>query len=209
MAQSFAGRHRSRVIDLVAGAAPYQSLFAAGSITYVTYDRDDGSQVRIRPGEAVPLPLDDASLVLSFQELEHLWGLDWYLSEARRLLSDDRRLVLSTYGTWLFHPHQPDFWRWTRIGLQAELEQRGFETEFVRGLVGQLAWTTQFRAIDFHHLLTRIPLVCGFVAAVVSATFHVRMKIEDWVTPQEWIDANAAIYLVVGRKRLAEPSADT
>ena len=30
--------------------------------------------------------------------------------------------------------------------------------------------------------------------------FHLRMKIEDGITPQEWIDDNAAIYLVVARK---------
>lgn len=209
MAQRFAAHPQARAIDLGAGAAPYRSLFSEGGFQYVTCDLDGGSQVLIEPGQAVPLPSGDAALVLSFQVLEHVWDLDWYLSEARRLLSDDGRLVLSTHGTWLFHPHPTDFRRWTRTGLQAELEQRGFETESVRGLVGPLAWTTQFRAIGFHHLLTRIPLVGRFVAAVVSAMFHVRMKIEDWVTPQEWIDTNAAIYVVVARKRPAEPSAGT
>lgn len=209
MAQRFEGRHRPCAIDLGAGAAPYQSHFTAEGFNNVTCDLDDGSQVQIRPGDAVPLPLDDAALVLSFQEHKHVWDLDWYLSESRRLLSDDGRLVLSTHRTWLFHPHPTDFRRWARTGLQAELEQRGFEPEPVRSLVGPLAWTIQFRGIGFQHLLTRIPLVGRFVAAVVSAIFHVRMKFEDWGTPHEWIDTNAAIYVVVARKRPAEPSAGT
>lgn len=207
MAKRFAGRSQPCAIDLGAGAAPYRPLFTAGGFQYVTCDLDGDPQVRIRPGEGIPRPSGEACLVLSFQVLEHVWDLDWYLSEARRLLADDGRLVLSTHGTWLFHPHPTDFRRWTRTGLQAELKQRGFETESIQGLVGPLAWTTQFRAIGFHHLLTRLPVVGSVVAAVVSAIFHARMKIEDWVTPQEWIDTNAAIYLVVARKTNAGPAA--
>ena len=56
------------------------------------------------------------------------------------------------------------------------------------------------RAIGFSHLLQRLPLVGGLLAALVSSVMHLRMKLEDAITPQAWIDSNAAIYVVAARK---------
>ena len=194
-----AGRPR-RVVDLGAGDAPYRPIFAGAGYEYIGCDLDEDAQVRLVPGEPVPLETGSAALVVSLQVLEHVWDIDWYLAEARRLLRDDGSLVLSTHGTWLYHPHPTDYRRWTRSGLIAELRQRGFEPFSVQGLVGPLAWTTQFRAIGFSHLLQRLPLIGGLLAALVSSMMHLRMKLEDAITPRAWIDSNAAIYVVVAHK---------
>ncbi|MEN9629741.1 MAG: hypothetical protein RJA10_2968 [Pseudomonadota bacterium] len=192
-------------VDLGAGDAPYRPMFEACGYRYLACDIDGAAPVRIVPGQPVPLPGGQAALVLSFQVLEHVWDLDHYLGEAHRLLADDGRLLLSTHGTWLYHPHPTDFRRWTRSGLEAELRQRGFEIERTTGLVGPLAWTTQFRAIGVAHLLLRVPLLGALAAALVSSVYHLRMKLEDAITPQAWIDTNAAVYLVVARKQPAAP----
>lgn len=196
-----AGGHR-RAVDLGAGEAPYRPLFEARGFSYLACDIDERAQVRIEPGRPVPLPDGHAQALLSFQVLEHVWDLDHYLGEARRLLADDGRLLLSTHGTWLYHPHPTDFRRWTRTGLEAELRARGFEPERVHALVGPLAWTTQFRAIGMAQLLRRVPLLGAPLAALVASIFHLRMLIEDAITPREWINTNAAVYLVVARKAL-------
>ena len=188
------------VLDLGAGDAPYRAIFERPQTRYVECDLAPGSAVVIRPGEPVPLPDRSAAVVLSFQVLEHVWDLDWYLGEARRLLRDDGSLVLSTHGTWLYHPHPTDFRRWTRDGLVAELTTRGFVVREITGLVGPLAWTTQFRALGYHRLLSAIPVVGSFLSAVLSSLFHVRMHLEDKLTPPEWIATNAAVYLVVAVK---------
>ena len=207
LSRRFTAWKRPRAIDLGAGSAPYRSLFVDAGFDYVACDLDDAAPVRIRPGEAVPLPAGEAALVVSFQVLEHVWDLDWYLGECRRLLADDGRLLLSTHGTWLFHPHPTDFRRWTRSGLEGELRLRGFEPESVTGVVGPLAWTTQFRAIGYHHLLSRLPLAGRPLAALMCSILHLRMMFEDRITPQQWIGTNAAIYLIVARK--APPAAPT
>jgi SAM-dependent methyltransferase len=195
-------RNAIKIVDFGAGESPYRTLFQRDGVTYISSDIDaplDGDTIRIVPG--LPLPIDDDSvdLVLSFQVLEHVWDLDWYLFEARRLLARRGRLVISTHGVWPYHPHPTDFRRWTRDGLVAELEQRGFEAESVHALVGPLAYSTQVRALGWHRVLSRVPIVGGALAGLSSSIHHLKMLLEDAVTPQPWIDFNAAIYLVIAR----------
>ena len=193
-------RAGQRVVDLGAGDAPYRPLFAASGAVYTACDFGTAADVTLVPGEPVPLGDACADVVVSFQVLEHVWDLDAYLGEARRLLRDDGRLVLSTHGTWPYHPHPTDFRRWTRDGLLAELRTRGFEVLSARALLGPLAWTTQFRALGYHALLSRLPLLGPLLSAAVCAFMHLRMRLEDAITPAAWIDANAAIYLLVAAK---------
>jgi SAM-dependent methyltransferase len=188
------------VVDFGAGAAPYRTLFDRSGINYITCDLGAGSDVVLNPGTPVPLHDQAAKMVVSFQVLEHVWDLDWYLSEVRRLLAPGGVLVLSTHGTWLYHPHPTDFRRWTRDGLTLELTTRGFVVQEMTGLVGPLAWTTQIRALGFHRLLSAIPVIGSPLAALVCAVMNLRMFIEDSVTPVEWIDTNAAVYILVARK---------
>jgi SAM-dependent methyltransferase len=192
--------HGSNVVDFGAGSAPYQALFQRPGVNYLVCDLDADAEVVIDPGHRVPLPDHSAELVLSFQVLEHVWDLDWYLSEARRLMAPQGALVLSTHGTWLYHPHPTDFRRWTRDGLVMELTSRGFVVQEITGHVGPLAWTTQFRAFGFHRLLGAIPIVGPPIAALVCAVMNLRMLIEDKLTPTEWVNTNAAVYVLVARK---------
>ena len=193
------------VVDLGAGAAPYRELFERPEIKYVVCDLDVDAEVVISPGTPIPLDDDSARVVVSFQVLEHVWDLDWYLAETWRLLAPDGALVLSTHGTWPYHPHPTDFRRWTRDGLILELTTRGFVVQEITGLVGPLAWTTQFRALGFHRVLSAIPLIGSLLASVVCAVMNMRMFVEDSVTPANWTDTNAAVYVVVARKDDGKP----
>jgi SAM-dependent methyltransferase len=195
----------ARVVDLGAGEAPYRRLFEARGAEYLACDIDAAPPLRIVPGQPLALADGSANAVLSFQVLEHVWDLDAYLGEARRLLADDGSLVLSTHGTWLYHPHPTDWRRWTRDGLLRELRCRGFEATRVWALVGPLAWTTQFRAIGFARVLAALPLLGGLLAALCSSLMYLRMHLEDALTPATWIDGNAAVYVVLARKCTPTP----
>jgi SAM-dependent methyltransferase len=193
-------RPGATVIDFGAGDAPYRSLFDAAKARYICCDLGEGAEVAIEPGRPVALADAVADAVVSFQVLEHVWDLDWYLGECARLLKADGTLILSTHGTWPYHPHPTDFRRWTRDGLVAELESRGFVIRELRPLLGPLAWTTQFRALGYHAVLSKLPLLGPLLSAGVCALMHLRMTIEDKLTPPEWIATNAAVYVVVAQK---------
>jgi len=192
-------RKGSRVVDLGCGDRPYVPLFEAQGATYVGCDIDGEPDVRIVPGEPIPLPDGHADVVASFQVLEHVWDVDAYLKEAKRLLSPNGRLLLSTHGTWLYHPHPTDFHRWTRPGLVKTIESSGYVVEHVEGAVGPLAWTTQFRLLGLRHALNAVPMLGRIAVPPMATIMNLRMIVEDLVTPSGITQDNAAMYVVVAR----------
>ena len=191
------------VIDLGAGDTPYKQLFEGPGTSYISCDLAEGPGIDVvldANGVANEIASGEARCVVSFQVLEHVWDLDSYLGECRRLLCQGGKLLLSTHGTWLYHPHPTDYRRWTRDGLVRELESRGFVVDTVVPLVGPLAWTSQFRCLAFSHVFGRLGFLGRFIAAISNALFYVRMVIEDFVTPQALKESNAAVYLVIAEK---------
>lgn len=190
------------IVDMGCGDMPYRSLFESRGARYLGCDLDPAAPVRIIPGQ--PLALEDgcARLVVSFQVLEHVRDISWYLEECRRLLRPDGRLLLSTHGTWLYHPHPTDFRRWTREGLAADIEAGGFAVERITGLVGPLAWTTLFRLLGYRDVLRRVPIVGQMLTPVLATIMNVRMEFEEAITPASIRQANACIYVLVARARL-------
>ena len=189
------------VVDLGAGDAPYRSLFEECYGRYIACDLVPGPGIDLVFDESGRLPLDSgcADFVVSFQVLEHVWDIDAYLKECLRLLSVQGRLIISTHGTWLYHPHPTDFRRWTRDGLCRELEERGFIIESVQPVVGPLAWTTQFRTLAYHHVLSKFGFLGRLLAGVVCSVMYCRMVLEDKITPKDLTAGNAAIYCITAR----------
>lgn len=192
----------STVVDLGCGDAPYKSLVTACGARYIGCDIRLGPKVDLAIGEdgKVPLPNAASNCVTSFQVLEHVWDIDCYLGECHRLLTEDGLLILSTHGSWLYHPHPTDFRRWTRDGLLHELTDRGFAILDTWSVVGPLAWTTQFRTLAYHHLFKRFRLVGKIFSALLCLLMYARMAFEDWITPQDLVRNNAAVYLVLARR---------
>ena len=186
-------------VDVGAGAAPYRSLFTKRGFRYVRCDIEGDADVKIVPGEPIDWPAQSADLVVSFQVLEHVWDLDWYLGQCHRLLKADGRLLISTHGTWLYHPHPTDYRRWTRDGLVKELETRGFAVENVEAMLGPLSWTTQFRALGYNQMLQKLGAPGQMISALVCALLNARMAAEDKLTPASIRDFNAAVYLITAR----------
>lgn len=192
-----AGKH-STVVDYGCGDSPYRSLFDNASVDYVACDIEarPGVDVVLGTSGSIPLPDCCADCVVSFQVLEHIWDIDRYLAECKRLLKPGGQLLLSTHGTWLYHPHPEDYRRWTSSGLRKELESREFSICAMTGVVGPLAWTTQFRAIGIVAILLRAGRIGRVFAALVSTFMYIRMWAEDQLTPAELRYENAAVYIV-------------
>ncbi len=132
--------------------------------------------------------------------LEHVWNLDAYLGEARRLCHPGGWLIPSTHGTWPYHPHPTDYRRWTRDGLTLELADRGLDVVKTIAILGPLAWTSQIRLLGFREALLHLPLG-GLLSGLCAVLMKVRIGIEESLTSARLRDTNACTYLTFSRRR--------
>jgi SAM-dependent methyltransferase len=187
-------------LDFGCGSKPYAQLFAARGVAYVGADLGTAHEVQIRADGTLSATDRSADLVVSFQVLEHVRDVETYLQEAGRVLRDDGQLLLSTHGTWLYHPHPEDHRRWTREGLVAELGQRQFEMIDCVAIVGPLAWTTLVRLTCLAVALRRLPLIGESLAAAAAVVMNSKALIEDWITPAWVTKDNACVYVTLSRR---------
>ena len=194
------GRAGATAVDLGCGSQPYRPIFDARGITYRGADLQ-GADIRIHEDGHVDLADGSADLVLSFQVLEHVRDVGQYLAEALRIVRDDGWLILSTHGTWLYHPHPEDHRRWTREGLLAELAAHGFETTECVAVVGPLGWSTMVRLTCGYQAFRRVPWIGRTIAAVLAFIMNARGYLEELLTP-EWVRRdNACVYVTLSRVR--------
>jgi SAM-dependent methyltransferase len=189
-----------RIADLGCGDRPYAPLLIQRQAVYVACDIDGDVDVRIEPGRPIDLPDGSMDGVVSFQAPPHVQDLDWYLGKCRRLLKPGGWLLLSTHGTWLYHPHPTDFRRWTRDGLTEELQSRGLTVQEVRSVAGPLAWTTLFRLMGLQFALRKVPILGPLCLAPITLLMNLRMVVEDAITPAGLRDTNACVYVTLSRK---------
>ncbi len=188
------------MLDYGSGGAPYRSLIAIrDGIRYVTCDIAGTPELLIDADSPVPLPPASVNAVVSFQVLEHVARPEVYLAECRRLLRPDGKLLLTTHGTWLYHPHPTDYRRWTQDGLRLELERHGFAIDRVLGVVGPLAWTTQFRLFGYRSVLMRLPLGGQPLIGLLCMFMNGRMLLEERVTPNSIRQRDACVYVALAQ----------
>ena len=185
-------------IDLGCGSQPYRSIFDGCGLQYRGADFGN-ADILIHENGVVDIADRSADLVLSFQVLEHVRDVGRYLGEAQRILRDDGWLILSTHGTWLYHPHPEDHRRWTREGLVAEMASHGFEITECIPILGPLAWTTLVRLVCGYQLCLKIPFIGRALACALALLMNSRGYVENLITP-EWVRRdNACVYVTLSR----------
>lgn len=194
------GLRGARVLDFGCGGRPYEAWFAAAGAQYSGADIERAHEVRITSDGRLDCADGEYDVVASFQVLEHVWDIDTYLGEARRALRAPGWLLLSTHGSWLYHPHPRDYRRWTAEGLQREVESRGFRLARIEPVVGPLALTTIYRALGAAHLLKPLPLVGPALAGFTSGLLNAVAWLEDRITPRAITAVNACTYIALFRR---------
>lgn len=193
----------AEIVDFGCGDMPYKNIFKRLGIKYVGADIAEGTDLLIDSAGRVPVTAGTVDAVLSVQVLEHVRDLDAYCGEIWRLLKPNGTLLLSTHGTWLYHPHPEDHRRWTRTGLVSDLTLRGFIIDELVPIAGPLATTTLLRLTGFVFFLKKIPAFGSFLSAFLSTIMNLRALLEDMITPRNIIEDNACVYFVRARKKLA------
>ncbi len=195
------------VLDFGCGTEPYAPLFTARGTQYTGADFGGVAEVDVdESGRLVDVSDGSFDVVVSFQVLEHVRDLDMYFGEIRRVLRPGGRLLLSTHGTWFYHPQPEDHRRWTRQGLTAELGAHGFELSECRAVVGPLAYSTILRMTMIAHVLRAVPIAGPAVAGGVTILANARARLEDAITPAGVAQDNACVYVTLSRKVPAWPS---
>ena len=194
------GLRGARVLDYGCGSRPFEPWFAAAGARYEGADIDGSPEVAVRADGTLAAADGGYDGVASFQVLEHVWDVDTYLREAHRVLKRDGWLLLSTHGSWLYHPHPGDYRRWTAEGLRREVESRGFRLEGMRPLVGPLAWSTVFRNLAAAHVLGKVPLAGRLLAGLAAVPLNAWAWLEDRITPAAVTANNACVYLGLFRR---------
>ena len=135
-----------KILDFGCGDKPYEPLFKSRFEQYLGADLPGNPDAEITIDPQGQLQIEDESVdaVLSVQVLEHVENPPAYLAQARRVLKPDGSLILSTHGTWPYHPDPSDFWRWTIEGLNLEISRAGFEVLSCKGILGRAATGLQW-----------------------------------------------------------------
>lgn len=191
------------VLDFGCGNMPYRPLVEGKGATYLGADFGDEADVAISPDGKVAAPDGSVDIVMSVQVLEHVRDLDAYFAEIARILKPDGVLLLSTHGTWLYHPHPEDHRRWTRPGLVNEIETRGFVVGHVDSIVGPLGTTTMVRLTGFAFFLRRVPFVGSLVVGALAIVMNFRGWIEEKFTPEPIRYDNGCVYVTQCKKLTA------
>jgi SAM-dependent methyltransferase len=136
---------QGRVLDYGCADIPYRRFFP-DAVEYLAADipGNPDATVIINPGGTVPVDDESVDVVLSTQVLEHVADPALYLSECRRVLRPEGRLLLSTHGLMVYHPDPVDLWRWTCEGLRDVVERAGLRVVRFEGIMGLPASGLQF-----------------------------------------------------------------
>jgi SAM-dependent methyltransferase len=135
----YAEQFQGQLIDYGAGSKPYRELFVkAHSYQGADFAIDGPGDILLsRDGM---IPCDDACFdaLLSFQVIEHVPNPSQFLSESFRVIRPGGSLLLTTHGTWPYHPgpDNDDFYRWTAAGLCKDMQNQGFVNVLIDSVCG-------------------------------------------------------------------------
>lgn len=185
----------SRVLDYGCAEVPYRDFFPRAT-GYVAADLPGNPRATLTLNTDGTAPAGDGEFdaVISTQVLEHVPDPALYLREAQRLLKPGGRLLLSTHGTFIYHPDPEDYWRWTAAGLRKAVTDAGLEVVRLEGMIGLLPTGLQLVQDAIYWRLPRL------LRAPFALLMQTLMALGDRLHGDESRTYNAQVYGLVARK---------
>jgi len=115
-----------RLLNLGCGNRSYLELFDQSVARHVAVDVSASPFTDvIARGEELPFAVASFDVVLCVQVLEHVRNPSRVIAEIGRVLCPEGTALLTTHGTFFYHPVPEDLWRWTHEGLRLLLRRSG------------------------------------------------------------------------------------
>lgn len=185
----------SRMLDYGCGVIAYRHLFPRET-RYEAADLPGNphATLDLEPDGSLPGENQRFDAVLSTQVLEHVADPGLYLAECFRVLRPGGRLLLSTHGTFVYHPDPDDYWRWTCAGLQKAVRDAGFEVVEFDGVIGGLPTGLQLVQDAIYWQLPRLlrPLLALVMQPLVA--------LSDRLHSEGSKRLNAQVYVLVAER---------
>jgi SAM-dependent methyltransferase len=185
----------SRVLDYGCGVVAYRHFFPA-DVRYAAADLPGNPHANLLLNEDGTVPAESGGFdaVMSTQVLEHVPDPALYLAECFRVLRPGGRMLLSTHGTFVYHPDPDDYWRWTCAGLQKAVRDAGFEVVKFEGVIGGLPTGLQLVQDSIYWKLPR------FLRAPLALVMQAMIGLADRVHSEGSRALNAQVFALVAEK---------
>lgn len=192
---------KGKLLDIGCGNKPYLSLQPLVVEEYIGCDIVQSSERLVDiicEATAIPLPDNCFDTIVSTQTIEHVYDHKKMLQEANRLLRSGGVIILSGPMYWPLHEEPYDYYRFTKHGFRAILEEAGFKVleELSNGgkwaLLGQTIIHTIYPDINNFktikaRILRKIFNLLGGVHLINKVFSEMEEKTNDYVSTMNYV----------------------
>lgn len=137
-----------KLLDIGCGSKPYENLFNVDEyfgidVEVSGHDHRLSKVDKFYNGRDIPFPNDEFDIVFSSEVFEHIFDIDYSLSEVYRVLNPGGKLILTCPFFWPEHEQPFDFGRYTSFGIEHLLKKHGFSCVSVSRSTGHFATLVQ------------------------------------------------------------------
>ncbi len=191
--KKFSPEIKGDILDFGCGSKPYESLFTMAEtylgldIEHSGHDHKNSKVDVFYNGQILPFENNQFDAVISFEVFEHLFNIDEILTEIKRVLKPNGKLLISIPFAWDEHEVPYDFARYTSYGISSILKKNGFEViELEKTTTYILAIFQMFIAYLTQHLMPKNKLIKRIFQIALICPLNLLAILLNYILPKRY-----------------------